>query len=133
MKKLVSLVLVLALALPAAFAAELVDGVYEATAPGMNGDITVRAAVMDGEIIKISTDHQESAEVGAPAIDELIRRVMDVQDPDVDIVTGATETSEAFVEAMKAALTQAGWEEEAFEIEIIQRWTPSPEQTPESF
>ena len=99
MKKTVACLLTLALtlALPAAFAAELADGVYEGTAPGMNGDITVHVAVMGGEILKISTDHSESAEVGAPAIDELIRRVIDVQDPDVDIVTGATETSEAFV------------------------------------
>ena len=126
LKGLLALAVALALLMPAALAAELTDGIYEAAAPGMNGDITVRVAAMDGEIIKITADHAESDEVGGPAIDALIERAMEAQGPEVDAVAGATETSEAFIAALKAALTQAGWEEPLPEIEMIVRRTPEP-------
>ena len=130
---LLALVTALALLSQTALAEAYTDGVYEAAAPGMYGDVTVRIAILDGEIVKISADDTESEDVGKPAIDAMIDRAMAIQGPDVDAVAGATETSKAFKRALKDALIQAGWvEEELPEIEIIVRRTPTPEPTPES-
>ena len=65
---LLALVVALALLMPAALAAELTDGIYEAAAPGMNGDVTAHVAIRGGEIVIITADHAESDEVGGPTI-----------------------------------------------------------------
>ena len=114
--------IVLALLMPAALATEYADGVYKGSAQGFMGDVKVKAAVVDGRIALITSEDGESDDVGKPAIDRLIVQVMEAQSPDVDAVAGATETSEAFIAALKDALTQAGWVEEVLpEITIITR------------
>lgn len=117
------------LSLPS-LATGLKDGFYESTARGFVSDVTLNLVVFEGKILKITAKHNEDAKIGERAIDELISQAVEIQGPEVDSITGATETSHAFIEALKNALSQAGWEEVPLsEVHIIHRTTPSPEPT----
>jgi fumarate reductase flavoprotein subunit len=84
-------------------------GTYTAEAAGINGAIKVEV-VVDSEAIK-SINILESAEtenIGQAAIATLTDEILANQSIGVDVVSGATVSSNAFLLAMEDALTQAG-------------------------
>ena len=83
--------------------------VGEATAAGYGGDIKVTVHFgEDGKIESIDTDHTESEGVGADAIPELEKAVIEANGTEgVDNVSGATVTSEAFKAAVDEAIANA--------------------------
>ncbi len=125
MNKLLSLLLVLALALtlvacnttpassqptaPDATTGKYKPGAYEGTAKGYAGDLKVTVTLGDNQIEKIEVaENQETAGVGTVAIDKLPAAVIANQSLAVDAIAGATVTSKALMEAITAALTSAG-------------------------
>ena len=90
-------------------AEEAAPKVGEATAAGYGGDIKVTVHFgEDGKIESIDTDHTESEGVGADAIPELEKAVVEANGTEgVDNVSGATVTSEAFKAAVDDAITNA--------------------------
>lgn len=111
MKKLVAVVLAL-LMLPCSFAMadrELNAGVYSASSQGFGGQLTIKATV-DGDAITALdvVEASETAGVGEAALPVLVQRVLDKQSIGIDLVSGATVTSTAFIEAMTDILGQAG-------------------------
>ena len=90
-------------------AEEAAPKVGEATAAGYGGDIKVTVHFgEDGKIESIDTDHTESEGVGADAIPELEKAVIEANGTEgVDNVSGATVTSEAFKAAVDDAITNA--------------------------
>lgn len=90
-------------------AEEAAPKVGEATAAGYGGDIKVTVHFgEDGKIESIDTEHTESEGVGADAIPELEKAVVEANGTEgVDNVSGATVTSEAFKAAVDEAIANA--------------------------
>jgi fumarate reductase flavoprotein subunit len=79
---------------------------YEGEAQGFRGPIRVLVHIGESGIQDIEV--LESAEdefVGGLAIQSLLEAVLDTNSTDVDAVSGATESSAGFLEAVKNALT----------------------------
>ena len=106
MKKIIALVLVLAMMLPSAFA--MTAGTYEAAAPGFHGDVKVAVTVDADKIVDIVVTHTETEGIGSVALPKLVEEVKKNQTINVDDVSGATISSKAFKDAMAVALTAAG-------------------------
>ena len=90
-------------------AEEAAPKVGEETAAGYGGDIKVPVHFgEDGKIESIDTDHTESEGIGADAIPELEKAVIEANGTEgVDNVSGATVTSEAFKAAVDEAIANA--------------------------
>lgn len=89
-------------------AAKYKDGVYEGSAHGYRGDITVKVTVEGGAIADIeilSADKDDRAYVARAHA--MIERILAAQSAEVDAVSGATFSSNgiknAVIEALKAA------------------------------
>jgi len=51
--------------------------------------------------------HKETPGISDPAIEEIPKRMVKTNSPEVDIVSGATKTSNGIIEAVKIALNNA--------------------------
>jgi uncharacterized protein with FMN-binding domain len=79
--------------------------VYEGTAQGYRGPIRVQVRVSEGSITEVViVDSEEDVFVGGAAIEELIDMVILYNTTDVDAVSGATESSRGFLEAVENAI-----------------------------
>lgn len=79
------------------------------TAAGKNGDVTVRAVLSGNQLVDIElVDSLETAGVGEAALDRLKNLIVGNQTLNVDVLTGATLSSMAYLSAVKDALAAAG-------------------------
>lgn len=84
-------------------------GTYEATAKGFGGDLKISVTVDADKITAIDVlENSETEAIGGAALPTLVQEVLDSQSIAIDTVSGATVTSNGFIEALKDALTQAG-------------------------
>lgn len=84
---------------------ELVDGVYAGSADGYGGPIEVEVTITDGEITDLAViSHEETPGVSDPAFEEIVAAIVDTNSTDVDIVSGATMTSDGLIAAVNNAL-----------------------------
>lgn len=89
-------------------------GTYESSAFGHNGDVTVAVTVDEKSILGVEIrSHSETAGVSDNAIELLPKEIVSKQSVGVDTVSGCTQTSKAILEAAKAALLEAGANENA--------------------
>lgn len=84
------------------------DGTYESLAYGYGGEFYVETIIKDDHIQDIVVkEHNETPSIGGVAIEQMIQKIKKKNSADVDVVTGATKTSnalkEAIVQAMKSA------------------------------
>ncbi|MCD8369438.1 MAG: FAD-dependent oxidoreductase [Clostridiales bacterium] len=84
--------------------------VYTGTSDkGMGGAVQVQITVEDGKMTAIEVVKQnETPAIGTVAFDPLIEEALKAQSADIDAVSGATITSEAFKEALSKAMEKAG-------------------------
>ena len=96
----------------AAFAADgIKDGVYEGTAQGRNGPVTVALTVDGQKITNVKVkSHQESRGISDPAISLLPKAILEAQSVKVDSISGATLTSKAILSAAGEAMKKAGFD-----------------------
>jgi|GEM_PF-893347 len=87
------------------------------TGSGYGGSIVLDVVVEDGEIVEIYVVEQsETPGFGDEAIEEMIEKIKAAQSTDVDIVSGATASSNGTIEAVEDALENVdGSEAEAYE------------------
>ena len=79
--------------------------VCEGTGQGYRGPIAVQVYLDDGTITEIVViDSNEDRNVGVPAMEELIEIVVLYNSTDIDAISGATETSRGFLEAVRNAI-----------------------------
>ena len=89
------------------------DGEYVGSvADAFYGDIQVKATVSGGKItgvdfLKYPNDRPESVSINTQAMPYLKQEAIQAQNAHVDSVSGATDTSRAFVESITAALNKA--------------------------
>lgn len=108
-KKSLALVLssLMAVTLPMVGSAEA--SVFEGKGAGLNGDITVAVTVDNGVITAVEVkDHNETAGVCDPAVEQLPAAIVAAGNTDVETVSGATFTSNGIIEAVNNALIEAG-------------------------
>ena len=123
-KRLVSLLLSLALILSAcaAFAegeTRFVPGVYAGTGTGLNGELSVLVSVTADKITGIQlTGTSDTYYIYPVAYEKMTERILDAQSLAVDVVCGATRTSNGILKAVEMALTEAGADIEALKAPI---------------
>lgn len=84
---------------------ELADGVYKGSATGFSGPVTVAVTIMDKEIISIDILSSTDDEAFFNRAKGVIDRIIASQSFDVDVVSGATYSSNGIIGAVKNALT----------------------------
>ncbi|WP_217897206.1 FMN-binding protein [Geodermatophilus saharensis] len=77
------------------------------------GPVQVQVTVTDGqitdvEVVEYPTGNGRDREINARAVPVLVQETLDAQSADVHAVSGATLTSEGYVESLQAALDRAG-------------------------
>ena len=84
------------------------DGNYTGIGTGYNGYVTVSASFRNGVLTNVMiTDQQETKAVSDAALTKIPEYVISEQSLNVDVSTGATQTSKAVIEAIGNAITAA--------------------------
>ncbi len=118
MKKLISLLMVLALTLSCfgVLAEGAKDGKYTASGEGKDGPVVVETTIEGGKITSVVvTEQNETPEIAALPLEQIPAAIVEADAWNVDSVTGATVTSDAIKAAVKDAITQAGADPANFE------------------
>lgn len=90
------------------------DGTYTGkVADAFYGNVQVQTTISGGKITDVRfldypQDKRTSQEINNQAMPVLKSEAIAVQSAQVDLVSGATQTSRAFIESLSNALTQAG-------------------------
>jgi|GEM_PF-5445684 len=70
--------------------------------------LVVDVYVDDGEITNVLvTEHSETESVAEPAIEQLTDAIIEAQSTEIDVVSGAIETSEELLRAVQRAVEEA--------------------------
>ncbi len=93
----------------------------EGTAKGHNGDIKAVVTFEGDKIAKVDLEHEETEGLGDKAADSLVEKIVANNSVNVDTVSGATVTSTALIEAVKAAIEASGRDVKAFETEAEEK------------
>ena len=77
------------------------------------GPVRVQLTVANGTITGVTvvdypTENGKDRAINARAVPILVQETLDAQSADIDMVSGATVTSEGYLESLQAALDQAG-------------------------
>jgi uncharacterized protein with FMN-binding domain len=77
------------------------------------GPVQVQITVADGtvtdiEVVDYPTENGKDRQINARALPVLVSETLDSQSADIDMVSGATVTSEGYVESLQGALDEAG-------------------------
>lgn len=84
---------------------DLADGVYKGSATGFSGPVTVAVTIMDKKITSIDILSSTDDEAFLNRAKGVIDRIISSQSFDVDVVSGATYSSNGIIGAVKNALT----------------------------
>lgn len=92
-------------------------GTYEVFAEGHNEDIAMSVTFSNKEILSIDIDKsEESAGISDPAFTRLPKEIIEGQTLKVDVISGATATSEGIIDGVADAVDKAGGSSEAIRI-----------------
>lgn len=107
------------------YAEGMADGTYQGTGTGIEGPVSVEITVADGNITDIAVvEDNETAGVGAKALEIIAADVIANQSLAVDSVAGATISSMAMKTAIANAITEAGgdsaeWKSREITVEAV--------------
>lgn len=105
MKKVFALLLCLALVAGFSLSATAETEVLTGTGEGFGGPVTVEVTVENGEIVLVEASGEGETEgIGTDALKETAERITEAKSTDVDLISGATYTSEAVIYAVNNAL-----------------------------
>jgi uncharacterized protein with FMN-binding domain len=76
------------------------------------GDVQVQITVADGKITNVAVpvypdENGRDREINASAIPRLVQETLSAQNADIDTVSGATVTSDGYLESLQSALDAA--------------------------
>jgi uncharacterized protein with FMN-binding domain len=98
---------------PTTKASKYKDGAYIGpVTDALYGDLQVQAIIQGGRLVGVEflqypNDRPESTSINEQAIPFLQQEAIKAQDARVDSISGATDTSKAFVESLSVALSKA--------------------------
>ena len=119
MKRILILVLAALLVLSCLGAYAMTDGTYEGEGQGNNGPVKVAVTVADGVIASVEVvEHGETPGICDLAMERIPQAIVDGQTLAVDTVSGATNSSNAILTAVEAALTEAGADIDALKVPV---------------
>lgn len=97
--------------------AEIDDGTYEGISDaGMHPGLKVALTLTSGKITKVEViEHDETEGISDPAIQEIPGAILAKGSPEVDVISGATLTSNAIIEAVNNAIAIASGQAPAIE------------------
>ena len=77
------------------------------------GPVQVQITVDDGtitdvEVVDYPSENGKDQQINARALPVLVSETLDAQSADIDMVSGATVTSEGYIESLQGALDEAG-------------------------
>ena len=126
MKKIVALLLAVMM-LTATFGAfAMTAGTYEGVGKGLMGDIKVSVEVTENAIVSVTvTEQNETPSIAGPALEQIPAAIVEHQTLLVDVVAGATFTSNGIIAATEAALVAAGADVEAFKVPVVAEEDPA--------
>lgn len=85
------------------------DGTYLVTVEGYSGPLTVETTIVDKIITDVEViEHVETEGLADPAIEEIPNKIVDVNSTNIDIISGATITSNAIIEAVELIIEASG-------------------------
>jgi fumarate reductase flavoprotein subunit len=84
------------------------SGVFTGESKGKNGVIKVEVKIENAEIKDIKVVENHESEFTKNVFEQLPKAMIAANTADVDVVSGATLTSEAIIEAVKDAITKSG-------------------------
>lgn len=86
------------------------DNVFEGQSDnGFGGRLKLQITVEDGQMTAIEViEHAETTGIGDEALKQLSEKALETQSADHDVVSGASVSSRAFMEALKQAMENAG-------------------------
>lgn len=86
----------------------LTDGEYTATVDGQSGPMTVKTTITDGKIANVEVVEQaETESIAGAALEQVPAKIVEANNCDVNVVSGATLTSGRIMDAVANCLTQA--------------------------
>lgn len=94
-------------------------GTYEGSAKGFHGDINLKVTVDENEITEIVAEHTETEGLGDKAVEALIESAKEKDSLALDMMSGATYSSEAFLAALEIALVKAGGDAEKLKVKEV--------------
>lgn len=96
-----------------------VSGTFEGTGTGKIGEVRVSVTLENGSIKEVKvTSQSETESIAKPAIEQIPAAIVKNQSVKVDVVAGATMTSNGIIDGVKAALTKAGVKVSEYEKEV---------------
>lgn len=108
-------------------------GTYTATEKGNNDDVTVSVTFSNDKIETIEvTDHKETQGIGTTAIESIPEKIVNTQSLNIDVVGGATVTSNALLAAITSCVEQAGGDVEALKNVAMDNGAEKEEKTLEA-
>ncbi|MGI6687177.1 MAG: flavocytochrome c [Christensenellales bacterium] len=128
-KRLLSLVLVIAMMLSLPAFAALTPGTYEGEAKGMFDGLKVAVTLDEKGITKVEVLSYNETAPGFPALEKIPQAIVEAQSLKVDAIAGATRSSEGVIAAVTDALTKAGIDLSPFQKELEKKET-APEYLP---
>lgn len=92
-------------------------GTYTAIAKGNNGDMTVEVVFDANAIVSVTVkDHKETQGISDPAIEKIPQGIVTGQTLAVDVISGATNTSNGILAAVEDCVKQAGGDIDALKV-----------------
>lgn len=84
-------------------------GSYVGTGRGHHGEIKVEVTIASGSIQSIEVlENPENKVLSAPVYEELKEQIIEANSTEVDVVSGASDTSRGFIAAVNDALSRSG-------------------------
>lgn len=104
--------------------------VYTQSAQGNNGPVTVEVEIADGAVTRVEVVEQAETEgIADKPLAEIPAWIVENQSLAVDAVAGATNTSNAIVEAVALCLEEAGLDAEEWKIRAVEARQEAREDT----
>lgn len=92
------------------------NGTFVGEAEGKNGKIKVEVEIENKEIKKINVVENHESEFTKDVFNQMIQKIVEANSADIDVISGATLTSEAIIVAVADAVKKSGVTLEAKEV-----------------
>lgn len=128
-KNLLALFLIVGLFISCTKKNPIVSGTFEGAGVGRYGDITVSVVLEDSKITAITIlSSEETESIAEPVYTDMRQTMIDNNNINVDMISGATMTAQGFTDAVDTALKSAGVNLKGKPIPVAQVVAEEPDQ-----